>query len=58
MIENDLALEEEIRRMLRQHDHVNKLLRERQFGSLEDVLTIIEISARDARRRLRELCSA
>jgi hypothetical protein len=52
---NDLELEEHHRIVRRLEGDLDRLLRDGQFGSLEDAYTIIENQARLARRRLRRL---
>jgi hypothetical protein len=52
---NDLELEEHHRIVRRLEGDLDRLLRDGQFGSLEDAYTIIENQARLARRRLRKI---
>jgi len=55
MTGNDLDLATEIRRLLNYSGKLNHLIRERMFGNLEDALLIIQLAAREARRRLRKM---
>lgn len=54
--ENHPDLPTDINRMEQVAGKVAKLIRERQYGSAEGALTIVELAARDARRQLRKLC--
>lgn len=56
--ENDSELTEDVIRIESMAGKLDKLLRERQFGSAQDAFAIIELAAGDARRRLRKVCAS
>ena len=55
---NDIELQENIRRVHSYEGRLDELTRDGKAGNLEDALTIIELAAREARRRLRKLCAS
>ena len=54
---NDMELEEHHRVIRALDGKLDKLMRERQYGSLEDAYWIISQRATQARRRLRKLAN-
>jgi hypothetical protein len=57
MNSNDLTLEEHHRIIRRLDSELDRLLRDRQVGSLEDAYWLISRQALEARRRLRKLAN-
>jgi hypothetical protein len=55
---NDIELEEHHRIVQRMAGELDRLLRERQRGSLDDAYWIISRQALQARRRLRKICES
>lgn len=53
---NDLELEEHIRLVHKYDGKIDHLTREGMVGNLDDALFLIQMAARDARRRLRKVC--
>jgi len=56
--ENDMQLEEHHRVVRRLDSEIDRLLRDKQYGSLDDAYWLISRQALQARRRLRKLCAS
>lgn len=56
--EADVVLEEHHRIVRRLDSQLDKMLREKQYGSLDDAYWLISRQALEARRRLRKLCAS
>jgi hypothetical protein len=56
--ESDIELEEHHRIVRRLESELDRLLRERQYGSLDDAYWLISRQALQARRRLRKICES
>jgi hypothetical protein len=54
---NDIELEDHHRIVRRLEGELDRLMREGQYGSLEDAYALIENQARLARRRVRRLAN-
>ena len=54
---NDLELEEHHRIIRRLEMDLDRLMRDGQYGSLEDAYALLEVQARYAKRRVRRLAN-